>query len=443
MAEPEPGSSEEVGPAPEDAPPAAPDPEFLANPQPTFRAMAKQCPVMKMPGGMAGREGVVILGYKEVVDALRSPQIFSSNMEAINIGNQVPLIPLQIDPPNLAKYRKLLDPMFTRRKMSLLEPDVRKLANELIDAFIDKGECEFDRDFAIPLPCTVFLRLLGLPLEDLDLFLELKDGIIRPDTLDPEERDRMVDATGARIHAYFAEAMAERRERRRDDLLSTLLDAEVKGQKLSDEEIQGICYLLLIAGLDTVTATLGCGISYLAQQPEQRQRLVDDPSLIPGAIEELMRWESPVGGVARIAAQDVDVVGAGDQGGPDRRDQPRRRQHRRGGLPRPGARRFRARAELALGLRRRTAQVPRLPSGADGAAGGVRGDPPATAELQAQAGREAPLQHGNPRGPVPAVGVRVDRPRPGRTVRQRVRGSRGRPSARSAMMLRWIWLEPA
>lgn len=309
MAEQENESPEEVTPSPADSAPAAPDPEFLANPQPVFRAMAKQCPIMKMPDGLAGRDGVVILGFKEAVDALRNPQVFSSNMEAVKIGNKVPLIPLQIDPPNLAKYRKLLDPMFTRKKMSVLEPDVRKLANELIDAFIDKGECEFDRDFAIPLPCTVFLRLLGLPLDDLDLFLELKDGIIRPDTLDPEERDRMVDATGSRIHAYFEDAMAERKKRRRDDLLSVLLDAEVKGQKLTDDEIQGICYLLLIAGLDTVTATLGCGISYLAQHPEQRSRLVDDPALIPGAIEELMRWESPVGGVVRIATQDVTVAG--------------------------------------------------------------------------------------------------------------------------------------
>jgi cytochrome P450 len=311
MAEQESRSPEDAPPASADSVPTAPDPAFLANPQPAFRAMAKASPVVRMPEGMTpgGRLGAAILGFKEGVEALRNPKVFSSDMEAINIGNKVPLIPLQIDPPNLAKYRKLLDPMFTRKKMAVLEPDTRALTNQLIDAFIDKGECEFDKDFAIPMPCTVFLRLLGLPLEDLDLFLELKDGIIRPDTLDPDERDRMVGATGARIHAYFDDAMAERKKRRSDDLLSVLLDAEVKGQKLTDDEIQGICYLLLIAGLDTVTATLGCGISYLAQHPEQRRRLVDNPALIPGAIEELLRWESPVGGVVRVAAEDVTIAG--------------------------------------------------------------------------------------------------------------------------------------
>ncbi len=286
------------------------DPEFLAHPQGVYRDMLKQCPVARMSdGGLGGRGGVSILGHAEAVYALRNPELFSSNMEAINIGNKVPLIPLQIDPPELVKYRKLLDPMFTRKKMLLLEPDVRKLAGQLIDAFIDKGECEFDRDFAIPLPCTVFLRLLGLPLDELDLFLELKDGIIRPKAANPEERDRMVEATGARIHAYFEGAIEERRKKRREDLLSVLLDAEVKGEKLGADEIQGICYLLLIAGLDTVTATLGCSISYLAQHPEQRRRLVENPALIPSAIEELMRWETPVPGVVRIATRDVTLGG--------------------------------------------------------------------------------------------------------------------------------------
>jgi cytochrome P450 len=295
---------------PEAAPMNPLDPEFLAHPQEPFRALTKQCPVMPMPaGGPVGRGGAAVMGFDLVKYVLRTPEIFSSNMEAINIGNEVPLIPLQIDPPNLAKYRKLLDPMFTRKKMMLLEPDTRALANELIDKFVDAGECEFDSAFAIPLPCTVFLRLLGLPLEDLDLFLELKDGIIRPDTLDPDERDTMVNATGKQIHDYFKIAMAERRKKRSDDLLSDLLDAEIKGKKLTEDEIQGICYLLLIAGLDTVTATLGCMVAYLAQHPEQRQSLVDRPELIPSAIEELLRWESPVGGVARVAAEDVELAG--------------------------------------------------------------------------------------------------------------------------------------
>ena len=96
------------------------------------------------------------------------------------LGTERPMIPQQLDPPLQTRYRKLLDPHFSRRKMAALEPDMRRYANELIDRFIDNGACDFDPDFAIPLPCTVFLRLAGLPLEDLDFFLELKNGIIRP-----------------------------------------------------------------------------------------------------------------------------------------------------------------------------------------------------------------------------------------------------------------------
>ncbi len=281
-------------------------PEGRANPQPLYREMRKLCPVMPTPGGFGGAS---ILGHEEVQYALRHPEIFSSNMEAVNIGNKYPLIPLQIDPPDHVKYRKLLDPLFSRKKMLQLDPEIRQLANQLIDRFIDKGECEFDKDFAIPFPCTVFLHLMGLPLDELDLFLELKDGIIRPDTTDPGERDKLVNATGERIHAYFEQAIEDRMKRRDEGLLSLFLDAEVDGNKLSRTEIHGICYLFLLGGLDTVTATLGCGISYLAQHPEQRQKLVENPALMHSAIEELLRWESPVGGVIRIATRDVTIGG--------------------------------------------------------------------------------------------------------------------------------------
>ena len=125
--------------------------------------------------------------------ALRHSEIFSSEMsEELALGNERPMIPQQIDPPEQTKYRKLLDPRFSKKRMIELAPAVRADANALIDKVIDKGECEFDRDFAIPLPCNAFLHLFGLPAGELDNLLRMKDGIIRAHLkhADPAEAQR-------------------------------------------------------------------------------------------------------------------------------------------------------------------------------------------------------------------------------------------------------------
>ncbi|EUA31020.1 cytochrome P450 family protein [Mycobacterium xenopi 3993] len=123
---------------------------------------------------------MVLSRLSDIEMALKHTELFSSNMDAVDLGNLRPLIPLQIDPPEHAKYRRILDPLFTPREMARREPEVTKLVNEMIDGFADRGECDFHAEFAVPLPCTVFLQLLGLPLEDLDKFLAWKDGVIRP-----------------------------------------------------------------------------------------------------------------------------------------------------------------------------------------------------------------------------------------------------------------------
>ena len=115
--------------------------------------------------GMFG-DGVWITRYEDVMWAFKHPEVFSSQ-DVVKIGNEVPLIPLSVDPPDHAKYRRLLDPQFSPRKMAELEPEMRKLVNEIIDGFIDRGECDFHEDFATPLPSTFFLALMGLPQSDL------------------------------------------------------------------------------------------------------------------------------------------------------------------------------------------------------------------------------------------------------------------------------------
>jgi cytochrome P450 len=279
-----------------------------ADPQSIYDMLREHSPILRTEMG-----GTMIARHEDVEFALRHADVFSSDMEAISIGNVRPLIPLQVNPPDHVKYRRLLDPLFAPKQVALLENDVRKLSNQLIDDFVDTGECEFNSAFAIPLPCTVFLRLLGLPLEDLDLFLELKDNIIRPGgtsgARSDEEFMQIQAETGQRIYAYFEKVLDERERQPQDDLLSGFLEAEVDDHRLTREDILDICYLFLLAGLDTVTASVGCMVSYLAQHPEQRDRLVDDPSLVPGAVEELLRWETPVPGVPRVVAEDVELCG--------------------------------------------------------------------------------------------------------------------------------------
>jgi cytochrome P450 len=284
-------------------------PEFAACPQAAYREVLDQCPVARA----SFNDAPVIFAYEEVVWALRHPEIFSSDMwEQMRLGNERPMIPQQLDPPLQTKYRKLLDPQFSRKRMLAIDPPLRLHANELIDAFIDDGECEFDSAFAIPLPCTAFLALFGLPQEDLELFLRLKDGIIRPEspTNDPDEAAELRAAAGREIYDYFSRVIVDREKKpREDDMVSYLLGSQINGEKLSHNDILDICYLQLIAGLDTVTSTLGCNIAYLASNPAQRQRLVDDPSAIPNAIEELLRWETPVTTVPRVVTQDVELGG--------------------------------------------------------------------------------------------------------------------------------------
>ena len=288
------------------------DPEMAAHPQPVFKLMRDDMPVMEMDMG-SGR-GVLLSRKLEIDQALRHPEIFSSNMDAVDLKNKRPMIPLQIDPPEHKKFRKLLDPLFAPRKMALLDDEVSALVNRLIDGFIDRGEVDFAKEFSIPFPSQVFLTLLGLPLDELDRFLVMKDGIIRPDHVTGKPygskavndyQQKVADS----VYDYFDEILDQREVERRDDLLSHFLSAEVEGDRLSREDILDICFLFLIAGLDTVTATLDCMFSFLAQHPEHRRQIVENPTVIPNAIEELLRWETPVMGVARVAVEETELGG--------------------------------------------------------------------------------------------------------------------------------------
>lgn len=280
------------------------DPETGRNPQAYYRRARAAGPVLPTLFG-----GVELVRRADIEAALRHPAVFSSAMEAVDLGQTVPLIPLQVDPPEHSKYRKLLDPIFAPKRMNPLEPQITELVNHLIDGFIDDGSCEFTTALAEPLPSSVFLKLIGLPVSELPTFLEMKNGILRPQGADLDEVKAAQRETAAVVERFFAEELAARRKSPNDDLLSMFATAEVGGDRLTDDEILGICFLFLIAGLDTVTDSLECFFAYLAQHPDQRRQIVEDPSIIPSAVEELLRWETPVTTVARVAARDTEVGG--------------------------------------------------------------------------------------------------------------------------------------
>jgi cytochrome P450 len=283
-----------------------------------YRTMRETAlPVMEIEGPIG--KVAIVWHRRDIDEAFRHPEIFCST-EAVDLQNVRPLIPLSIDPPEHRKYRKILDPLFAPRAMARLEQPIARLANQLMDGFEGEKEIDFAASFSVPLPSQVFLTLLGLPLDELPRFLAMKDGIIRPEHVlgvrpgDPEAI-RHQKATAASIYGYFESVIDAREKEPRDDLITGFLKTEIEGERLTREEILDISFLFLIAGLDTVTASLDCMFAFLASHPDHRRQIVENPAVIPAAVEELLRWETPVVGVPRMAATDTVLAGCPIKGG--------------------------------------------------------------------------------------------------------------------------------
>jgi cytochrome P450 len=247
-----------------------------------------------------------MVASRQAVEAtFKNTDVFSSE-GFLELGNVRPLIPLSVDPPRHLKYRKILDPIFAPRQMDAIEDDVTARVNHFIDQFEARGECHFTHEFAEQFPSAVFLGLMGLPWEELDTFLRLKDGIIRPGgiEMEQEERQQIQRDVGQELYAYFDAILDERLAAPKDDILTRFNTAEIDGEKLTREEILDICFLFFIAGLDTVTDSLSCFFAFLAQHDDHRRQIVEHPDIIPSAVEELLRWETPVPNVPRMAKTD-------------------------------------------------------------------------------------------------------------------------------------------
>jgi cytochrome P450 len=260
---------------------------------------------------IAGWRGSFMIASGEAAEfALRHPELFSSRQAYDVVGSPLRMVPIASDPPEHARYRRVLQPFFSPRGMAAWEPMVRDLAGELIDALAGRGECDLVAEFAVPLPANAFLTLFGLPLEDRDRLIAWKEALVNnfgvPGGEPPPERAMRL---GAELYEYLVGHIAQRRQQGGPaDLLGHVL-ADASGERLGDDEILGLSFLFVLAGLETVTSALSTAFAALAAQPGLRHQIAADPGLIPGAVEEFLRFDGPVVFVPRIATRDVEVAG--------------------------------------------------------------------------------------------------------------------------------------
>lgn len=243
---------------------------------------------------------------EDIRTALQAPDIFSSVGTvpfSSMIGETWPLIPIEQDPPLHSAYRAILNGIFSPQKMKVLESWVRGCAGDLIDKLRAKQECDFVEEFARQFPVAIFMQLMGLPAADADQF-----NTWEIELLHSQDFARQSAATRA-IADYLRALIARRKVEPADDLITLCINAKIEGRPVTDDEIIGMCFLLFIAGLDTVTAALGMQFRFLAMNPEAQARLRADPKLIPNAVEELLRRFSTIVS-SRFVTRDVEWAGA-------------------------------------------------------------------------------------------------------------------------------------
>ncbi|WP_178358399.1 cytochrome P450 [Mycolicibacterium hippocampi] len=241
---------------------------------------------------------------EDVLAALRDPAVFSSRISYDDMISPVPLVPLGFDPPEHTRYRRILHSHFSPQTLNSLLPSLQAQAINIIEAIARRDECEVMADLATPYPSQVFLTLFGLPLEDRERLIAWKDAIIAFSlTTDPAS----VDLTPAvELYTYLTEAVQTQRNQPRAGILSELLHGD---ETLSDNEAVGLSLVFVLAGLDTVTSTIGATMLELARRPELRDSLRHHPDDVAAFVEEMIRLEPAAPVVGRVTTQPVTVAG--------------------------------------------------------------------------------------------------------------------------------------
>jgi cytochrome P450 len=251
-----------------------------------------------------------LTSVEAVSEAVRRPEIFSSAEAFEKLGSPLRLIPIAVDPPDHARYRRMLDPFFGPKRMAERGPELRRQAAELIEGIRSRGgTCDIVPDLAVPFPSQVFLTLFGLPLADREKLIRWKDAVLAATAVENSAPSPEVLQHATELYGYLCDHVAQRRgSSGGSDLLSQLIAARDEGG-MNDEEIIGLCFLFVLAGLDTVSSAMAFCFGLLGRDPALRQRLVDDPAAIPAFVEEILRVEVPVPTVPRIVKEDVVIGG--------------------------------------------------------------------------------------------------------------------------------------
>ncbi|EIV96202.1 cytochrome P450 [Frankia sp. QA3] len=272
-----------------------------------WRQLREHGRTVLLDGGLAATD------VDTVEAVLRQPTIFSSKKAFDVLGSPLPLVPIAFDPPDQTRYRRILQPFFSPRAIRPLEEELRRQIIEIIEPLVQRGSCEYVSEVAGIFPVQVFLTLFGLPLEMRDQFIEWKDAILglsdpSGNTALDEAATEAAMATALGLFGYLSDLVPTRRGVAGDDVLSQLLCLAGE-EALTDEEAVGLCFLFVLAGLDTVVDALSFGMDRLIRNPDRRREIVDDPALIPAAIEELLRLDPPAPFVPRVTTEETVLDG--------------------------------------------------------------------------------------------------------------------------------------
>ena len=275
--------------------------EFQQHAHAIYRRLRDECPVYHN----AARGFWAISRFEDVWQATTRVDALTTE----GIEETETLLPMLnfLDPPRHDRLRQLVSRAFTLRRVGEMEPRVRRLARELLDAFEGRESVDLVADFAEPLPGRLIAEMIGVPPDRRETFLGHTRKMLATSP-DVSITDAIREPS-ERIYEEFAQLLDERRHTPTADLMSALIDAEIDGERLSDEEILGFCYQLIVAGNDTTTALIGNGAVLLAQHPDQRKRLCDAPEGIPAAVEEMLRFEPPAQALPRRSRTEYTLHG--------------------------------------------------------------------------------------------------------------------------------------
>ena len=300
------------------------DPATQSCPYEAYKTLRSECPVYQIP-----EVGFyMITKYDDARTVIKNTEIYSNTYshqqgyesEGVKRHSEImnnegfgkkPITLQRTDPPIHTKYRKLLNKAFALSRVREMGPYISDVVNDLIDGFIDKGECEFVSEYAVPIPCTIIADQLGVPREYLGKFKEWSDAMLIPAS-GMASVGEMENAARLEVESqhYFKSIFDKKRKNPTDDIISDLVNADFDGErKLTEDELQDLINQLLTGGNETTTSSIAHGMWLLLRHPDQMEKVINNHDLIPNFVEETIRYETPVQGLFRTAMVDSEIRG--------------------------------------------------------------------------------------------------------------------------------------